>query len=401
MAISEQSQSAAAVATAYFGALARRDAEAMAALWAPGGVDHIAGQADLTGPDEVRAWFAALFAAFPDLRVSVVSQVAQDDHVAVHYHADGTFAGAPYNGMEPTGSRVRIEGVDLLRVRDGRIARNDAYLDGLGFARQLGLLPAAGSGGERRLTRAFNLRTRGAQRFAAAQPERIADGVWRLRGGFPTRIMNVYFIEDEGGGVTMFDAGIAAMTRAAGAFGAAMGGLNRVVLGHAHADHRGAAAGLDAPVLCHPDDRADAEGDGGWHYFDFRRLNPLGRVAFPHLLAHWDGGPLTVAGTVEEGDDVSGFRVVHVPGHAPGMIALVRERDGLALTTDCFYTMDPQTSIPGAARVPHPAFNRDTEQARESVRKLAGIPLQAAWPGHAGPVTGDVRGQLLCAADGA
>ncbi len=254
MAISEQSQSAAAVATAYFGALARRDAEAMAALWAPGGVDHIAGQADLTGPDEVRAWFAALFAAFPDLRVSVVSQVAQDDHVAVHYHADGTFAGAPYNGMEPTGSRVRIAGVDLLRVRDGRIARNDAYLDG---------------------------------------------------------------------------------------------------------------------------------------------------VAFPQLLAHWDGGPLTVAGTVEEGDDVSGFRVVHVPGHAPGMIALVRERDGLALTTDCFYTMDPQTSIPGAARVPHPAFNRDTEQARESVRKLAGIPLQAAWPGHAGPVTGDVRGQLLRAADGA
>ena len=58
------------------------------------------------------------------------------------------------------------------------------------------------------------------------------------------------------------------MTNAVASAGSALGGINRVVLGHAHADHRGAAAGLGAPVLCHPDDRADAEGDGGRHYFD-------------------------------------------------------------------------------------------------------------------------------------
>ena len=43
---------------------------------------------------------------------------------------------------------------------------------------------------------------------------------------------------------------------------------------------------------------------------------------------------MTIDGTVEEGEDVSGFRVVHLPGHAPGQIALFRERDGVALTSD-------------------------------------------------------------------
>ena len=35
-----------------------------------------------------------------------------------------------------------------------------------------------------------------------------------------------------------------------------------------------------------------------------------------------------------------------------------------------------------------------TEQAQASMRKLAALEPAAAWPGHAGPVTGDVRAQL-------
>ena len=107
---------------------------------------------------------------------------------------------------------------------------------------------------------------------------------------------------------------------------------------------------------------------------------------------------MAIAGTVGEGDDVSGFRVVHLPGHAPGLIALYRERDGLALTTDCFYTLDPQTGIHGQPRVAAAAFNLDTEQARASIRKLAALAPSAAWPGHAEPLTGDVAAQLERAA---
>ena len=105
-----------------------------------------------------------------------------------------------------------------------------------------------------------------------------------------------------------------------------------------------------------------------------------------------------IAGTVQEGEEIAGFRVVELPGHAPGLIGLFRESDRLALVSDCFYTLDPQTGNKGAARVPHPAFNVDTEQARASIRKLADMEPAVAWAGHADPVDDDVRGTLERAA---
>ncbi len=92
---------------------------------------------------------------------------------------------------------------------------------------------------------------------------------------------------------------------------------------------------------------------------------------------------------MSEGDEVAGFRVVELPGHAPGLIGLFRESDRLALVSDCFYTVDLQTGIRATAGVPHPAFNQDTERARDSIRKLAALGPAAAWPGHAKPVVGD------------
>jgi glyoxylase-like metal-dependent hydrolase (beta-lactamase superfamily II) len=236
-------------------------------------------------------------------------------------------------------------------------------------------------------------------RLIASGPEAIADGVWVVRGGLPSKTMNVYLVREPDGGVLLFDAGISAMTGAVARAAAGLGGLTRIVLGHGHPDHRGVAPGLaPAPVLCHPDERADAEGDGGRHYFDLSQLDPHGRVVLGAMLGVWDGGPVAIAGTVSEGDDVAGFRVVHLPGHAPGLIGLWRESDRLALVSDCFYTLDPQTGLHGHPRVPHRAFNQDTEQARASMRKLAALKPATAWAGHANPLTGDVAGQLEHAA---
>jgi glyoxylase-like metal-dependent hydrolase (beta-lactamase superfamily II) len=234
-------------------------------------------------------------------------------------------------------------------------------------------------------------------RLIASGPEPIAEGVWIVRGGMP-KTMNVYLVRD-GDGVLLFDAGISAMTDAVALAAAQLGGLTRIVLGHGHADHRGVAPGLaPVPVYCHPDERADAEGDGGNHYFDLSQLDPHGRLLLGAMLPVWDGGPVQLAGTVSEGDDVAGFEVVHLPGHAPGLIGLWRESDRLGLVSDCFYTVDPQTGRPGHARVPHRAFNWDTEVARASIRKLAALEPATAWAGHAGPLTGDVRAQLERAA---
>jgi hydroxyacylglutathione hydrolase len=382
------------VATSYFDALARRDVDAAAACWAPAGIDNLIGQSTATGPDGVRAFFGELFAAIPDFAFEVETMVVEGDRAAVRWHATGTFSGtSSFQGIEPTGQRVRLTGLDLLRVDDGLIVHNDAFSDGLGLARQLGMLPPAGSRGDQGMLKAFNTRTRAARRFAGTPAEPVADGVWRIRGGVP-RAMNVYVIEDDGGGVTVFDTGVKSMASAIASAASGLGGINRVVLSHAHIDHRGSAGALGAPVLCHAADRADAEGDAGRHYAHLERLAPHARLVYPTLLRMWDGGPVKIDGTVGEGDDVSGFRVVHLPGHAPGQIALFRERDGLALSSDAFYTMNIETGLHGAPRLPHDAFNEDTEQARASVQKLAALGPSAAWPGHAEPITGDVAAQL-------
>ena len=222
--------------------------------------------------------------------------------------------------------------------------------------------------------------------------ERVADGVWLLRGDL-RRGMNVYFLEDEGG-VTMFDAGARSMTRAARAAGERLGGVKRVVLGHAHADHRGTAPRMGAPVYCHPAEVADAESDDLFSPdMDISEL-PVAPVRwiYPLLFRWWDGGPVKIAGTVEEGDEVAGFRVVHFPGHAPGLIGLWRESDRVALVSDVVYLVDSARLKPlpeGEASVPHPAWTWDHAQAKESVRKLAALEPRVLGTGHGEPLRGE------------
>jgi steroid delta-isomerase-like uncharacterized protein len=392
----DQTAATTRVAREYFAALGRAERDAQQRYYAEDAQANLHGILGPTGRDEVATFFSDLYEAFPDWRLTVVEMVAEGDGVAVRWRARGTFAGpGTFMGFEPNGARVELEGVDLVRIRDGRIAVLDAYMNGADLARQLGALPAQGSVAEQRMAKAFNLTTRVKRRLASG-PESVADGVWVVRGGVPKE-MNVYLVRD-GDGVMLFDAGIKAMTGAVAAAGASLGGITRVVLGHGHPDHRGVAPYLGVPVLCHADNREDAEGDGGMRYFDFSKLRPYARPVYPYLLRMWDGGPVTIAATVSEGDELAGFEVVLLAGHAPGLIGLWRASDRLALVSDCFYVLDPQTGRHGHPRVPHEAFNHDTEQARASIRKLAALEPAAAWAGHAEPLTGDVRGQLEHAA---
>ncbi len=111
------------------------------------------------------------------------------------------------------------------------------------------------------------------------------------------------------------------------------------------------------------------------------------------LLRRWDGGAVKIAGTVSEGDEVAGFRVVHFPGHAPGLIGLWRESDRVALVSDVVYLIDSarlgKPLPPGTASVPHPAWAWDHEKAKESVRKLAALDPAVVGAGHAEPLRGE------------
>src|SRR6185312_12478673 len=222
--------------------------------------------------------------------------------------------------------------------------------------------------------------------------EGVADGVWLLRGDF-RGAMNIYFIESDGG-VVQFDAGTKSMRKKAAATARELGGLKRVVLGHAHADHRGTAPYLDAPVFCHPDEVDEAEGDNAVSpYFNLSLVEvaPV-RWIYPTLLKHWDGGPVKIAGTVAEGDEVAGFKVLHFPGHAPGLIGLWRESDRVALVSDVVYFIDSARLKPlpeGEASVPHPAWGWNHAMAKESVRKLAALEPAVVAAGHAEPLRGE------------
>ena len=216
----------------------------------------------------------------------------------MRWHATGTFAGdAAYQGIAPTGGRVTLAGIDLLRVSDGQIVANEAYPDGVGFARQIGLMPAAGSATEARLFAAFNARTRAARRLAGAPAEPVADGVWLVRGGVP-RTMNVYLIEDEGGGVTVFDAGTASMTRAVAAAAGALGGDQpRRARPRPSPTTAASPPGSARPCTTTPPTARTPRATAGGSYFHFERLRPLRARRFPRLLDMWDGGPVRIAGT--------------------------------------------------------------------------------------------------------
>jgi glyoxylase-like metal-dependent hydrolase (beta-lactamase superfamily II)/predicted ester cyclase len=390
------------VARSYFDALGRHDLDAAVGCWQQGSVDRLVGQVELTAPDGIRAYFSELFAAFPDFRFEIIDVTTHRERCAVRWRASGTFVGpGHFQGFAPNGATLAIEGCDVVEVVDGLIVRNDAYLDGADIARQLRVLPAAGSKADRRLTTLANLRTTAQRLLSGAEPEAIAAGVWILRGGFP-RVMNVYLIEDQGG-VTIFDAGVRTMAAAVRTAGVRLGGIRRVILGHADCDHRGSAAGLGAPIYCHPLERSAAESPSPFRdYWNFDLLANWAAPVVPKLLTSWNGGALEIAGTVEEGEEIAGFKVVHLPGHAPGLIGLYREQDRLALVSDCFYTLNVETGIRNEAHVPHPAFNYDTAQARESIRKLAALDPAMAWAGHTKPVSGaDVELQLQRAASAA
>lgn len=157
----ERTSETGAIARAYFEAVARQDLDAMAACWEPGSPDVIHGLAELTVPGDLRAWFGELFSAFPDFTFEILDVLETGEKAAVRWRATGTFDGsASFEGLLPNGSRVDVQGCDVLTVRDGKIVRNDAYMNGAEMARQLGALPPVGSPPERALTGLLNVRTR-------------------------------------------------------------------------------------------------------------------------------------------------------------------------------------------------------------------------------------------------
>ncbi len=94
-----------------------------------------------------RQSFAAFRAAFPDFHATIEDLVAEGDVVAGRVVATGTHSGplqTPQGPVPPTGKAVRLVGLNMVRVVNGKAVETWAQLDMLGMMQQLGLAPAAG-----------------------------------------------------------------------------------------------------------------------------------------------------------------------------------------------------------------------------------------------------------------
>ena len=147
-------------ARAYFDALGARDADAAARVWSDEGIDDVLPLGIFRGAKAIRGFLKELFTAAPDMRFTVERITADERVAAVQWRSVGTFTSGTFQGIEPTGRRVELRGIDCLEVVDGKIVHNTGVFDGAAFARQVGLLPPEDSGADRAIRAGFNTVTK-------------------------------------------------------------------------------------------------------------------------------------------------------------------------------------------------------------------------------------------------
>jgi steroid delta-isomerase-like uncharacterized protein len=83
----------------------------------------------------------AYFSAFPDLHITTDEIVAEADKVTKIWTANSTHKGE-LMGIPATGKRIKVKGIEVFRIVDGKIAEIWAVMDNLGMMQQLGVIPA-------------------------------------------------------------------------------------------------------------------------------------------------------------------------------------------------------------------------------------------------------------------
>ncbi|MDA3625766.1 MBL fold metallo-hydrolase [Saccharopolyspora sp. WRP15-2] len=214
----------------------------------------------------------------------------------------------------------------------------------------------------------------------------IAPGLYFLRPEFGQAYLWL-----EGRSATLVDTGIAGSGPAITALLAELDvELERIVITHGHEDHVGSAAELraatGAPVLAHAGDVAVIQGERPRPdpvLLDWER--PLFDSIAPNVPPH---PPCPVDQEIAEGDVLDfggGARVLSIPGHTDGSIALHLSKSKTLFTGD---------TIANVGEVMLGTFNLDRAKTIASFRRLAELDTEVACFGHGDPITRNAGAEL-------
>ena len=81
-----------------------------------------------------------LFAAFPDLKMTIHDQAAEGDKVWTRKTGSGTHQGELF-GIPATGKQVSWKVIDIMTIRNGQVTEHWVVADVMGLMQQLGAIP--------------------------------------------------------------------------------------------------------------------------------------------------------------------------------------------------------------------------------------------------------------------
>ena len=102
-------------------------------------VDHDPAPGQAPGREGIEEFVTMMRSAFPDLQTTIDEIIAEGDYVAFRYTIEGTHQGE-FMGIEPTGNRVSVTAMEMLRFADGKMVDRWGNTDQLGMLQQLGAI---------------------------------------------------------------------------------------------------------------------------------------------------------------------------------------------------------------------------------------------------------------------